>query len=98
MKPLIAAEATTFVLIQKVAKNQVSRNASLPHWALPCKSVKTWAAAFLRCFRSLMPLTSVKAAMPCHYAQPTIVLPAFIRSCSTDGEASPKQRSPHEYY
>jgi hypothetical protein len=25
VKPLIAAEATTFVLIQKVAKNQVSR-------------------------------------------------------------------------
>jgi hypothetical protein len=31
MQPLIAAEATTFVLIQKVAKNQVIRNASLPH-------------------------------------------------------------------
>jgi hypothetical protein len=34
MKPLIAAEATTFALIQKVAKNQVIRNASLPHWAI----------------------------------------------------------------
>jgi len=33
MKPLIAAEATTFVLIQKIAKNQVSRKASLPHKA-----------------------------------------------------------------
>jgi hypothetical protein len=31
MVSLIAAKATTFVLIQKVAKNQVSRNASLPH-------------------------------------------------------------------
>ena len=34
MKPLIAAEATTFVLIQKVAKNQVIRKASLPHKAI----------------------------------------------------------------
>jgi hypothetical protein len=31
---LIAAAATTFVLIQKVAKNQVIRNASLPHKAI----------------------------------------------------------------
>jgi len=42
-QPLIAAEATTFVLIQKVAKNQVIRHASLQHGPLPRKSVKIWA-------------------------------------------------------
>jgi hypothetical protein len=76
MKPLIAAEATTFVLIQKVAKNQVIRNASLPHGLLPCKSGKTWAAAFLRRYRSLMPLASVKSryALPLRTRPPSFCL------------------------
>jgi hypothetical protein len=58
-------------------------------WPFPCKSGKTWAAAFLRRFRSHMSLASVKSryALPPHKA--TIVLPAFARSCSTDGGASP---------
>jgi hypothetical protein len=55
MVSLIAAKATTFVLIQKVAKNQVSRNTSLPHMPLRCKSGKTWAAAFLRRFARSCP-------------------------------------------
>ncbi len=40
MVSLIAAKATTFVLIQKVAKNQVSRKASLPHIAFPANQAK----------------------------------------------------------
>ncbi|WP_091377905.1 hypothetical protein [Mucilaginibacter mallensis] len=86
VKPLIAAEATTFVLIQKVAKNQVSRNASLPHRAfapqirqnLGCYiftllSLRTWPLRF--CKNLLCPAITHK---------PTIVLPDFTRSCSTD--------------
>jgi hypothetical protein len=87
VQPLIAAEATTFVLIQKVAKNQDSRNASLPHKAIALQirqnlgcyiftplSLHTWPLRF--CKNLLCPAT--------HKA--TIVLPDFIRSCSTDGE------------
>jgi hypothetical protein len=40
MQPLIAAEATTFVLVQKVAKNQDNKDAS----ALPAGSSR-----FFRC-------------------------------------------------
>jgi hypothetical protein len=63
---------------------------------LPCQSDKTWAAAFLRRYRSLMPVASVKSryALPLHKA--TIVLPDFIRSCSTDGGRSLTQPSPKE--
>jgi hypothetical protein len=78
VKPLIAAEATTFVLIQKVAKNQVIRNASLPHKAIAGKSGKTWAAAFLPCYRSLVPRLSKKPLCPAIIHKATIVLPDFI--------------------
>ncbi|WP_183579336.1 hypothetical protein HDF18_23530 [Mucilaginibacter sp. X5P1] len=87
MKPFIATEATTFVLIQKVAKNQVGRNASLPHKAFALQttqnrgcyiftllSLRTWPLRF--CKNLLCPAT----------LEATIVLPDFIRSCSTDGE------------
>jgi hypothetical protein len=43
---LIAAEAYYFFLDEKVAKNQVSQNASLPHIAFTLQSGKTTAAIF----------------------------------------------------
>jgi len=45
--PLLAAGGPdTFVLIQKCPKNQVSRNASLPHGPLPCKTGRTTGGEF----------------------------------------------------
>jgi hypothetical protein len=79
LKPLIAAEATTFVLIQKVAKNQVIRNASLPHKGhCPANQAKPGLG-------TLAPLTlshiAIALLQKYHYALPphktTIVLPAF---------------------
>jgi len=91
-QPLIAAEATTFVLIQKVAKNQVSRKASLPHRPLPRKSGKTWAAIFLPCCRyALWPLPFCKNLLcPAFAHRAIIVLSDFTRSCSTDGKKEKK--------
>jgi len=77
MQPLIAAEATTFVLTQKVAKSQVSRNASLPHRPLPCKSGKTWAAIFLPCCRyapGFCPSVKICYALPLHTRPPSFCL------------------------
>jgi hypothetical protein len=98
LKPLIAAEATTFVLIQKVAKNQVIRNASLPHkaFALQIRQNLGWnlfAATLPRrpihCKNFLCPAIAHKA---------TIVLPDFARSCSTDekGKAHSKRNTLNE--
>ncbi|WP_183579544.1 hypothetical protein HDF18_24860 [Mucilaginibacter sp. X5P1] len=65
-QPLIAAEATTFVLIQKVAKNQVIRNASLPHKAsaLQIRQNLSWNlfAAIVRTLAYALQ----KFPMPCH--------------------------------
>jgi hypothetical protein len=55
VKSLIAAEATTFVLIQKVAKNQVSRNASLPHKAIALQIRQNLGCCLFTPLRSLMP-------------------------------------------
>ncbi|WP_091375472.1 hypothetical protein [Mucilaginibacter mallensis] len=85
MKPLIGAEPYFFCLDTKETKNQVSRNASLPHKAFALQtrqnlgcyiftllSLRTWPLRF--CKNLLCPAT--------HKA--TIVLPDFARSCSTD--------------
>jgi hypothetical protein len=48
MKPLIAAEATTFVLIQKIAKNQDNKYAS----ALPAGSLRFFRCSALCAFTS----------------------------------------------
>ncbi|WP_419789136.1 hypothetical protein HDF18_11005 [Mucilaginibacter sp. X5P1] len=90
MKPLIAAEATTFVLIQKVAKNQDSRlgffaalgltlqiRQNLGCYIFTLLSLRTWP---LRICKNLLCPATHKA---------TTVLPDFARSCSTDREASP---------
>jgi hypothetical protein len=82
-----------FCLDTKETKNQVIRNASLPHKAIAPQirqnlgcyiftplSLRAWLLCF--CKNLLCPAITHKT---------TIVLPAFIRSCSTDGEeASPK--------
>jgi len=81
MVSLIAAKATTFVLTQKVAKSQVSRNASLPHNSIPCKSGKTWAAIFLPCCRYTLGLyASVKIC----YALPLRTRPPLFRLISPE--------------
>jgi len=65
IRPLIAAEASHFVLIQNWRKNQVSRNASFRARPLPCKSGRTWAAKFLRRFaRSYPPFSKYCYALP----------------------------------
>nr|MBB6141543.1 hypothetical protein [Mucilaginibacter sp. X5P1] len=85
MVSLIAAKAYFFCLDTKETKNQVSRNASLPHRAtalqirqnLGWKSLRPYCAHYpIRCKNFLCPAITHKA---------TIVLPAFTRSCSTDG-------------
>ena len=77
-----------FVFATKGPKRLVSRNASLPHRAIPCKSGKTWAAIFLpSCRYALRPLRFCKNLLcPAIALKATIVLPTFARSCSTDGK------------
>jgi hypothetical protein len=65
----LAAEAHYFFLDEKATKNQVSRDAPLPHGALPCKSGKTTGYVLLPCCRSLNVLTSAKSLMPFSIAQ-----------------------------
>jgi hypothetical protein len=85
-KPLIAAEATTFVLIQKVAKNQVSRNASLPHSASALQIRQNLGCnLFTPCFAAHCPPFCKNLLCPATH-KATIVLPDFVRSSSTDEE------------
>jgi hypothetical protein len=72
------------LLDQKVTKNQVSRNASLPHMAFALQSGKTTGCKMLPHFvRSTLTLQQL---LLCPYhAQAIIVLPDFARSCSADG-------------
>jgi hypothetical protein len=78
-------EGYYFLLDQKVAKNQVCKEASLPHMPLPRKSVRTTGWNLLPYWRSLLPAHLQKSLCPCH-PQATIVLPAFARSCFADME------------
>jgi hypothetical protein len=71
--PLIAAEATTFVLIQKVAKNQVSRNASLPHWAFALQIRQNLGCNLFTLASPLIAHASVKIC----YALPHTRPPSF---------------------
>jgi len=85
-QPLIAAEATTFVLIQKVAKNQVSRKASLPHMPCPANQAKPGLLYFYPAVATHLPLPFCKNLLcPALALRATIVLPDFTRSCSADG-------------
>jgi len=45
--PAMAAAAFYFLLYQKVTKNQVSKDASLRTWPLPCKTDKTTGCIIL---------------------------------------------------
>jgi len=85
VKRSIAAVAVTFVAT-KVTKRAVSRNASLRSWPLPCKTGRTTGCLILPLLCSLKPLVSGKIANALPAAPPIIVLPAFARSCSADGE------------
>jgi len=80
----IAAVAVTFPW-WKVTKNQVSRNASLPHEPLPCKSNRTTGCNYLPCFARTGP-GFCKTCYALTATQSTIVLSAFVRSLSADGE------------
>jgi hypothetical protein len=81
VKPLIAAEATTFVLIQKVAKNQVSRNASLPHRAIALQIRQNLGCCLFTPLRSLIVQASVKS----RYALPLRTRPPLF--CLISSEA-----------
>jgi hypothetical protein len=81
VQPLIAAEATTFVLIQKVAKNQVIRNASLPHKAITRQIKQNLGCCLFTLLRSLLPLASVKS----RYALPLRTSPPLF--CPISSEA-----------
>jgi hypothetical protein len=83
---LIAAKGYFFCLDTKETKSQVSRNASLPHRPLPCNSGKTWAGNFCAIVCAQGPCTAKVPLCPAITHKATIVLPDFIRSCSTDGE------------
>ncbi|WP_157682038.1 hypothetical protein [Mucilaginibacter mallensis] len=85
MKPLMGAEPYFFCLDTKETKNQDSRNASLPHGAFPANQAKSGLESF--CGHSVLigPYTAkISYALLPHKA--TIILPDFIRSCSTDRE------------
>jgi hypothetical protein len=93
---LIAAKAYFFCLDTKETKNQVRRNASLPHEAIALQIRQNLGCCLFTLLRPLMPIASVKSryTLPLHKA--TIVLPAFTRSCSTDGEEASPKSSPKE--
>jgi hypothetical protein len=93
---LIAAKAYFFCLDTKETKNQVIRNASLLHRAIPCKSDKTWAAAFLPRYRPLLPLASVKSryALPLRTRPPSFCLfsPQAVLPTAEEASPNPLQR------
>jgi hypothetical protein len=60
----LAGEALFFLLDQKEPKNQVSREASLSHWPLPCKSGKTSGCKQLPYFVRSTPVLQQIFAMP----------------------------------
>jgi hypothetical protein len=83
----MAAEAFYFLLDQKVTKNQVSREASLPHLAFaPQMRQNQVRKSFAHSLRSHIPPASAKLAFPLQPHKATIVLPDFARSCSADGK------------
>ena len=83
--PLIAAEGYYFFLDKKVAKNQVSSKASLPHLALCCKMDRTALEYFTLCFAARCShFCKISYALQPHIA--TIVLSIFGWSCRTDGD------------
>jgi hypothetical protein len=90
MVSLIAAKAYFFCLDTKETKNQVSRNASLPHEghcaANQAKPGLGTLALLTLSHVAITLLQKSRYALPLHKA--TIVLPDFTRSCSTDGERS----------
>ncbi|WP_439699043.1 hypothetical protein ACFGVS_13640 [Mucilaginibacter sp. AW1-7] len=51
-------------VLSKGTKTAVSRNASLPHGPLPCKTTKSWAGFILP--RRGQPSRVQKHPMPCH--------------------------------
>jgi hypothetical protein len=64
--PARAAEALFFFLDKKEPKNQVSKEASLPHRPLPCKSGKTSGCNLF----ALLSLSQARASAKSYYALP----------------------------
>ncbi|MCQ6959391.1 hypothetical protein NPE20_15550 [Mucilaginibacter sp. JC4] len=84
--PLAAAEAPSFLLIEKKQKIKSAKRLLCRTMPLPCKPGKTTGWNLLpHCVRSLA-LASAKFPMPLQPHKTTIVLPAFARSCFADGE------------
>nr|MBB6137387.1 hypothetical protein [Mucilaginibacter sp. X5P1] len=77
---------TPMVLIQKVTKKiKSSRNASLPHKAIAPQSRQNLGWNLFAAMVRTLPLSCKNFLCPATH-KATIVLPAFTRSCSTDGE------------
>jgi len=70
----------------KVTKGLVTRNASLPHKAFTLQTGQNHGLQLFALLRTLNSASSAKLAMPFPAAPPIIVLPAFTRSLSADGE------------
>jgi hypothetical protein len=80
----LAAKALFFVLIQRT-KNQVSRNASFPHGAFALQITQNLGCKNLPYYVR----TNHRTAKYYYALQPhnaTIILPDFIRSCSTNSK------------
>jgi len=73
-----------FFLDKKEAKNQVSREASLPHVAFALQNGQNLGREPIAP-EPLIGRYAAKVPMPCR-TQPTIVLPVFSRSLSADGK------------
>ncbi|MGN8071200.1 hypothetical protein [Mucilaginibacter sp. 22184] len=84
--PLLAAGGPVTFVATKVTKKAVTRNASLPHRAFTLQTGQNQGCNYFAPLRSLIFLRFSKNLLCPASAQATIVLPAFARSCSVDGE------------
>jgi hypothetical protein len=71
------------LLDQKVTKNQVSKNASMPHRAFAPQTGQNQGLESFARLRSLMP-SFYKISYALATLKATIVLPVFARSCFAD--------------
>jgi hypothetical protein len=85
IRPLIAAEASHFVLIQNWRKNQVSRNASCAQGHCAANPAEPGLQIFCAASPAhCLPFCKILLC-PAFALMACIVLPDFGRSCSTDG-------------
>jgi len=85
--PLLAAGGPVTFVATKVTQKAVSRNAYFAaHSLCPANLTEPRAAIILPYFVPSFPYASAKTCYALAAAQAPIVLPAFVRSLSADGE------------